>query len=404
MQIFFVRLLYETGIYFLNIITSFYLSDLSIQQYEDGRPPSTVPTSFKDIADESFGTATGYALAALSVLFNYCILIFGMIRFGDTLSDVLSGLVMNQEFNPSYLSIGYASALTMTIASLSNVALSKFSSVFVAILFTSFIGLLVPGIQNSDWSTFVSNSGGYFHGTTFSEIVTSFIIAGPIVTYVMEIQKIVPSVTKLCNFDRKLSRRAIVTGNSLPLIMYLSYIFISLGGDSFLTEDNSLFLAFTFASIFGSSIASSMSLSEEFESFLTLSTNSNSELLTPLLEPSDIEETEDSYQVNYSIGAVLLSIIPPLLIGLQLSSGGDKENVAASLDFAGGYLTPLFIWLFPSALAWKKLEDDKATNVETNGVKSFFDKVCIVIAFSSTVVVIGLELLKDFGEDLIQQI
>ena len=47
------------AVYFINMITSFYLSDLSIEQYEAGRPASKVAVAFNDIATEAFGKKLG---------------------------------------------------------------------------------------------------------------------------------------------------------------------------------------------------------------------------------------------------------------------------------------------------------------------------------------------------------
>lgn len=389
-------------------MASFSLSDLSIRDYQAGRPESDLPTSFKDIAGEAFGGTAGNILALLSVSFNYCLLIFGVIRFGETVQEVLTFMDISSNINPSFLSLGYAALLTATIANFSNVSLSKLSSVLVAGLFTSFMALVVPGMQSAEWFTFVNNCGGYFHGTDAKSILASLTLAAPIIIYNMEIQKIVPSVTKLCNFDRDLSRTTILLGNGIPMLIYLSYVYINLGGDHAMTDDQILSeVFFKFVALFGVAIAASMSLSEEFMSFLPsfsfpkfLSSNED-EIDTEQLSCEDPANNQLGEQF-YSLPAVLMAIIPPLLIGLQLSSSGEN-GVVAALDFAGAYITPLFIWIFPAMLAWKQIQDENLRVSESgskqNGLFSFLtEKMFIMTAFASSFVVMALEVLKDSGQ------
>lgn len=414
------------AVYALNIVTSFYLSDISIEQYEAGRE---VPVAFKDIATEAFGKEAGYLLASLSILFNYCILIFGLITFGSYAEEFISGIDMIANIDSNVLTLGYAAVLTGTVGSFSNLSLSKICSFFVALLGISFMGVVIPGLMNADWATFVTNSGGYIHGNTPQEFVYAFMISLPIMVYIMEIQKIVPSVTKLCNFDRNLSRIAMVVGNFVTMAIYCLYVYVSLGINGELDANTAIITTFTFAPIMGSAITSCMSISEEFESLLAIffpkdtnpscmstatsqgNENPNSiEMTTSLLmdgeNHSDLNGDKDwnemieSGEGRFSLPAVVTAIVPPLLIGLKLSTGGEEEVIGA-LDFAGAYLTPLFIWIFPVSLAWKKLNErlEDTNNNEENKMMSFLkEKLTIATVVLSSFIVIGLEVIKDFGD------
>jgi len=428
------------GVFVLNLLTSAFISDYSISLYEDGRPASEVPVSFKDIADEAFGPAVGNFVTTLTVLFNYCIIIFNVIRFGEAVETLLPDSLVS----PSTLSLGFAAVLTALIASFSNVSLSKVTSFSVTVMLISFAALVLPELSNTSWDTFIVNSGGFMRTTEeSSDLLCSLIISGPLIVQTMEIQKIVPSVTKLCNFDRGLTRAALLVGQSIPVLMYTLWICFVLGGgeDDVLGGEGSaglLLPIFTIASILGCTIAGSMSLSEEFSSFLgilgerffpdnvamddiynnmddtslpphhteianertaielryisTTNTDDSSLLsLSPKLN-SDNDVVEDR-PVFYSLPAVLLAIIPPLIIGLKLSSGDDGEGVVAALDFSGGYLTPLFIWMFPAMLAWKQLnENDDSAGDGAEKIKTL---AVIGGAVACGFAVIGLELTKD---------
>lgn len=427
------------GVYVLNLITSTFISEYSISLYEDGRSASEVPVSFKDIADESFGPTVGTFVTTLTVLFNYCIIIFNIIRFGESVETLLPDSLVG----PSTLSLGFAAALTALVANFSNVSLSKVTSFSVTVMLISFAGLVLPELPNTSWDTFIENSGGFMRTTEEStDLLCSFIISGPLIVQTMEIQKIVPSVTKLCNFDRGLTRAALFVGQSIPIIMYTSWISFVLGGgeaDVMNGEGSAgvLLPVFTIASILGCTIAGSMSLSEEFTSFLgivgerffpekeimddlynniennslspkqmenadektgvelshSITTNIDSSSVSSS-SPSDTDnQVVEERPVFYSLPAVLLAIIPPLIIGLKLASDDNGEGVVAALDFSGGYLTPLFIWIFPAMLAWKQMnENDDSVG---DGNENFKTLVSIVGAVACGFAVVGLELTKD---------
>jgi len=356
------------AIYVINVITGLFISEEAIVQYENGTPASEVPTSFKDIADRVFGSTAGSIMAALSVLFNYCIIIFNVIRFGNTADALIPWI------DSSTSSMAFAALLTCVVATFSNVNLSKVTSVSVSVLFASFVALVLPGLPQSSWGEFVTNAGGYFHGSaSFQNILSSLTVAAPLVLYSTEIQKIIPSVTKLCNFDRAQTFASVTVGGAVPVVMYVSFGYLVLGGGIDLQGGGFLMTLFTLATVCGASVASSMSLSEEFQSFLIILrerlSGKNAVIDIPLPESFMLSEEDKAIEVleelpkegqTYSLPAVLLAVIPPLLMGLHLSQD-DSSGVMASIEFAGGYLLPVFVWFFPAMLEWKRQNDLRAS-------------------------------------------
>merc|ERR1712071_293542 len=181
-----------------------------------------------------------------------------------------------------------------------------------------------------------------------------------------------------------------------------------------------IFSVFAFAPIIQSTIASTMSISEEFQSLLGifLLKDENLSSMTPQInhdftaitlasstddldsdEVKDVNEMTPPKEEKFSLPAVLMAIVPPFLIGLKLSAGGEQE-VDGTLDFAGAYLTPLFIWIFPISLAWKKLNERTGdmTN-EEYGRMSFTKNISIATVILSSLFVIGLEVIKDFDAE-----
>jgi hypothetical protein len=360
---------YFSAIYVINVITSLYISEQAIAEYEGGTPASEVPTSFKDIAGGVFGSTAGSCVAALSVLFNYCIIIFNVIRFGDTADSIIPWVDSNTS------AAAFAALLTFVIATTSNVNLSKVTSVSVGVLFASFAALVLPGIPQASWGEFVNSSGGYFHGkATVSNMMTSLLAAAPLIMYSTEIQKIIPSVTKLCNFDRSQTFAAITVGGAIPIALYITFAYLVLGGGIDPESGGFFITAFAMAAVCGASVASSMSLSEEFESFLqvfkerTDETVLTSDLPLPVfmmneegMEVEVLEELPKEGQ-TYSLPAVLLAVLPPLAMGLYLSNS-DSTGIEASIKFAGAYLLPIFVWLFPALLEWKRQKEMRESGV-----------------------------------------
>lgn len=423
------------GTFILNIITSFYLSNYSISQFEAGKPAAEIPVSFKDMADESYGQVVGCLTTALTMVFNYCILVSNLIRFGDAAATMLPG----SSVDAPLLCVGFAATLITLMGTSSNVFLSKVTSICVLATSVSFAGLVFPGLMGATWETFYTNSGGPVHTVDGGpDILSALIISGPYIVYCLEIQKIVPSVSKLCNFDRAKTTAALLLGQTVPFLMYISWAYAVLGGGVPVTMDSNgingfLLPALTFASILGCTIAGSMSLSEEVTSVLAIlkehfqekrallrsDDDKSGYLISSVGSNQGAESFEMAFHDNivaiedtavhsetfltdknvitegehYSTPAVLLAVIPPLLLGLKLIMGdiGAKEAIIECLDFCGGYITPIFIWLFPTMLAWKQWKEE---NIRS-GTNRFFDLFPMSIIVLSSFAVIGLELTKD---------
>jgi len=343
------------------------------------------------------------------VAFNYCILIFGVIRFGDVAGQALISLdTMTTVINPLSLYLAYSGMLITALSLFSNVTLSQLSSILVAIMFPGFLGIILPGLQSAEWTTFVSNAGGLFHGTSPDAILSALVTCGPLLLFNMEIQKIVPSVTKLCKFNRSLSRTSIVLGGMIPPLIYTLFVYVSVGSATSMAENQEVFLIFKLTTLIGAAIAAGMSCSEEFESILSKLSFPNKDTKESTLEINKMdaipvmEDNEVGQGQRYALPAVICAILPPLLIGLNLARSGD-EGVVGALDFAGGYITPAFIWVFPALLAWNKI-DEQLKNMGENDVqnKNIFsflgEKVTIASVLMASIGVTCLEVVKDFGD------
>ena len=95
-------------------------------------------------------------------------------------------------------------------------------------LFSSFLALLLPSLEHCSGVMDVF----FTPGTASAPDVLSgaLSITIPLILSNLIYQNIVPSVTKLLDFDRKKSTIAIALGSFIPLIMYVAWCYAVLGG------------------------------------------------------------------------------------------------------------------------------------------------------------------------------
>lgn len=381
------------GSYLINLISALYLIDFSISQYESGRPTSELPTSFKDIADEAFGPSIGYGVAFVSVMFNWCALIFSILSCGTAAHTLVP------EWNPVQVSLLFSAVLTFVHIQLSNNALSQMASVSVLALFASFAGLLIPGMMHSDFSTLIESTVA----STSASTNDALLLAGPCIVFSMVFQNVIPIAAKLCNFDRFQTTASVVLGSALPTIMYMLWCAVVLAGGVDTSSVNSgvLLPIFMFAAVSGSSVGGVMSTAEEFESLLEPVFKINNE--SQNVDDSDalIVADKDEQQF-FSVPSVLLATIPPALACVFLGST-DVSNgggVMTALDIAGGYCSPFLCWLFPALLHGKLLQSTARNDIQRK--RNIFDNWGSVSVSSVYVVLCSIfmleqQFMKDVG-------
>ena len=143
---------------------------------------------------------------------------------------------------------------------------------------------------------------------------------------------VVPSVTKMLDYDRTKTTAALTLGTLIPLTMYLAWTLASLGGS--LGLDPTILSIFTVATLLGSSIGGSMSLTEEWKKIL----QSDAETV-PLL-------------------AMVASVAGPVALVTSLP-GHDWTD---ALSLAGGIGSPLLYGVIPALLAWNQRKSSSSSS------------------------------------------
>ena len=180
----------------------------------------------------------------------------------------------------------------------------------------------------------------------------------------MVYQNIVPSITKLLNYDRTKTVVAIALGSFLPMVMYIAWIYGVLSG-AVSTENSTtsgfLYDGFSIASIIGCSIACIMSIAEEFESFLKIP--GGLPFVSPTLVEDEFCDLDEEGMAHHAISeeqtkgsilsvpSVVLAVVPALFAAIMFSNCSGSGSFTAALSAAGGYGSPLLYGVIPIVLA-----------------------------------------------------
>ena len=321
----------------MNLVSGLIIAEVAIKQHDSsGEDP---PSSFKEFADANLDLPmAGTIISCISLFVNTCIMSFDLTRAGQILTNLAGGIT-----DPFVMSLG-AAGLVASLGMTQNAKnLSGIASMAVTALFVSFAGLLLPGLAN------VHDAAAVFSMPGTMDLPTGISQAAPIILMTGVFQNIVPSVTKILDYDRTKVVTAMALGSALPLCMFVAWCFASLGG-GIGDAAGPLLTAFSLAAVSGSSIGSVMSVSGEIDSFFE----------------SDIqEEQHDDESHRYSVPAVLLSVAAPLTAAYMFAGGQD---VTAALSVSGAYGTPLLYGAVPVAMAWtQRRRLQQASNLVPGG-------------------------------------
>jgi tyrosine-specific transport protein len=314
--------------YIVNLLSGLVLAEVAIKQKEASG--DDVPSSFKEFAEVSLESPmAANAISGISVFVNTCVMAFDLSRAGTVGSGVVGGLL-----DPNIMSVGWASVLVAMVATQSSAKLGNVASMFVTVLFVSFGAILIPGLAavHDPVATLMQPGSS-------TEWLASMGTAAPIILMSMIYQNIVPSIAKILDYDRAKTVSSIVLGSLIPLLMYLAWCYACLGGgiDRCVgMGGGELMAVFSMATLGGSSLASTMSLSEEIDNFV---------------KPSDNEASQSSE--GFQLPSVMLSVALPLSVALVYAGGDD---ITQALSLAGSFGSPLLYGAIPAVMALNQRE------------------------------------------------
>jgi tyrosine-specific transport protein len=194
--------------------------------------------------------------------------------------------------------------------------------------------LTVPGVSFDLWSSI---------SATF-----------PIILMSMVFQNIVPVVVKQLQYNRNKSFAAITLGSFIPLSMYTAWCYTCLGGGIDMNSCSPLITIFSIATLAGSSICTSMSLAEEFDTIIVSSSSSI----------NDKNQSEEPSITNSNSGFNIQTVVPSMLVPLLAAlTFGDDGGLTSALAIAGSFGSPILYGFIPALMAWRQRNDH--TNIGT---------------------------------------
>ena len=305
------------------------IAQVAIEEHESSG--TEVPSSFKEFAEATLPNAANL-VAGTSVFINTLIVAFDIFKAGQVGSSILPS-----EFSIDgiYLSYMYSGLLLALVSSQSLKNLSQVASLLTVGLFATFAGLLLPGLANVIDATSVLSIPPTLPS---EEIGDGLLFMTPVVLSVLIFQHIVPTITRLLDYDRFKVITAIILGSSLPLLMYIAWTVTVLGGgiDISSASESSmgvLLTCFSLITVAGSTLGGSMSLSEEFE--ILLGSNSKSG-----------EAKQKNIDATFSLPSVAIPIGIALVLAQVFSS-----NINETLKIAGAFGSPILYGFIPVSMA-----------------------------------------------------
>jgi tyrosine-specific transport protein len=316
------------GAFLINLLSGLVLAEVAINQHDSSG--DDVPSSFKEFAEANLNSSSAANwIAGVSVFVNALVFAFNLDKIGE-----VGATAMGVNGVEHATSLAFAAACVVVTSTQSFANLSNVTSLFVTGLFCSFVGLIIPGLAHmtTDPMTLLMTPG------TSADAMASAGALAPVVLMSLIYQNIVPTVAKILNYDRTKTTVSLVLGSFVPLVMYVAWAFAVVGGgvDTSMGLNGPLMSIFSVCTIAGSSLGCSMSLAEEFDTYLKKKPQEDN--ATAAAQPSSN---------MFSVPAVLASMGATLL-----ASTFFANDFTAALGVAGSFGSPLLYGAIPVAMAY----------------------------------------------------
>jgi tyrosine-specific transport protein len=203
-------------------------------------------------------------------------------------------------------------------------------------------------------------------------------------------QNIVPTVTRILDYDRTKIVTSLILGSLIPCLMYIAWCMAVLGGGvdtSAVGINGPLFTLFTAVTIAGSNLGCATSMAEEFETYLRpKAKDGKEEAVTSSKETSLGGRKNDLF----SAPAVLIPAVLAVALGHFFS-----EDLTELLKLAGAYGSPLLYGALPVMMALTQRQKSVSVpNLVPGGLLSLG-----MVGMASTAL-IGSEIFESLGHFL----
>ncbi len=314
------------GAWMMCLTSGLTIAQVAIQEHESSG--AEVPSSFKEFAEATLPSAANL-VSGTSVFINTLVVAFDVFKAGEIGSSLVP-------FDGIALSYIYSGLLLCLVSTQSLKNLSRVASMLVIGLFATFASLLLPGLAN----VFDPISVFTLPPTLpTEEIGDGALLMTPVVVSVLVFQNIVPTITRLLEYDRTKIVTALTIGSFIPLIMYMAWAVVVLGGGVDMSAASgpalgALMTCFSFVTVAGSTLGGSMSLSEEFE----------------ILLDSCKGDQEKSGSKDIDASFSLPSVAMPIGIALVLAQIFSSD-ITECIKIAGAFGSPMLYGIIPVTMA-----------------------------------------------------
>jgi len=358
--------------YVMNLFSGLIIAEVAIEQKESSG--DEVPSSFKELVEGNLKSPTlATLISGVSFSVNALVFSFDVSRVGLVANQLTGGLI-----DASTMSLFWALSLVTLLSTQTTQRISSVASACVTVLFASFGSLLIPGLAHTDAAAAWAQPG------LAAEPLSALGDLAPVILMAMIYQNMVPTVTRLHNYDRVKTATSMVLGSLIPLGMYLGWTFACLGGGIDLTqmglESGPLLAVFSLATLGGSSIGCGLSCASEIETFMDKD------------ESAQIAEESDPEETIFQLPSAIASVALPLSLTLAVTHFGNGDLTPA-LSVAGGLGSPLLYGVLPVWMAWNQRQSQKET---TEGTPSS-------LVPTSTLGVVGTLSAGMFGSEALEQ-
>lgn len=381
------------GAYLMNLLSGVIIAEVAIQQKEQGAG-TEVPSSFKELVEENLKSPTLAAvISVVSFCVNALVFSFDMSRVGLVANQLSSGLM-----DASTTSLLWGTSLVALLTTQSSQCISNIASVCCTVLFASFGSLLLPGLAHTDPSAAWNNPG------LAVEPLSALGDLAPVILMAMIYQNIVPTITRLHNYDRTKTVTSMVIGSLIPLAMYLAWCVACLGGGIDLTQfgmssDGPLLAVFSLATLAGSSIGCGLSCASELETFL----NDKNDAHYQDSIVTDTKEMIDNQDAGFSLPATLATVGLPLSLTLAVTNFGNGDLTPA-LSVAGGLGSPFLYGVLPVWMAWNQRREQTQEDATTTAAASEADSSSNNMVPTSSLAVMGVLSGGMLGTEFVEQV
>ena len=319
------------GAWMMCLISGLTIAQVAIQERESSG--AEVPSSFKEFAEATLPSAANL-VSGTSIFINTLVVAFDIFKAGQMGNSILPSSLSLDGMSLSYV---YAGLLVCLVSTQSLKNLSQVASILVMGLFATFASLILPGLAN------VFDPASVFMmppQLPTEEIGDGTLLMAPVVLSMLIFQNIVPTITRFLEYDRTKVVIALSVGSCIPLLMYMAWAVTVLGGGIDMSSASGpslgvLMTGFSVTTVVGSTLGTSMSLSEEFE------------ILLGSFGKDEEESRDKSIDSTFSLPSVALPIGIALVVAQAFSS-----DITECLKIAGAFGSPILYGLIPVSMAF----------------------------------------------------